>query len=182
METIKRHKKAVIVLTVVLALILLAFGGFIYLFFGGQTRIGNSAIEQYYGGYYDVTPFAERGNVQKEFNYLYKKNMFPFATAVSSVLIADYSKNDFKEQKEFLESRQQIDTDIGENWSKESFSIHDWNFMVDAESEPPKRLTIFGFNEKKNKIAYIKFEDKDLDEINETPSEFFDVYIKYRFF
>lgn len=182
METIKRHKKAVgIMITVAIVLILVVFGYISNYFFGGYIRTGDSAIEKYDGGYYDVTPLAERGRVQKEFNYYYQKNMLIFSSH-ASVLIADYSENDFKEQKEFLESRQQIDTDIGENWSKESFSIHDWNFMVDAESEPPKRLTIFGFNEKKNKIAYIKFEDKDLDEINETPSEFFDEYIKYRFF
>lgn len=181
METIKRHKKAVIVLTVVLALILLIFGYLFNLFFGGQTRIGNSAIEKYDGGYYDVTPFAERGNVQKEFNYFYKNNMGVF-TSVASVLIADYSENDFKEQKEFLESREQRDKAIGKNWSEGPFSIHDWNFIVDAESEPANRLTIFGFNEKKNKIAYIKFSDNDLDSIYETPSEFFDEYIKYRFF
>ncbi len=180
METIKRHKKSVIFITVVLALILLAFGYLFNLFFGGQTRIGNSAIEQYYGGYYDVTPFAERGNVQKEFNYFYQNNMGVFSS-VASVLIADYSENDFKEQKEFLESRKQIDTDIGENWSKEPFSINDWNFFVDAESEPAKRLTIFGFNEKENKIAYIKFNDNDLDDIYETPREFFKEFIKYRF-
>ena len=106
--------------------------------------------------------------------------MFIF-TSVSSVLVAEYSENDFREQKEFLESREQIDRNIGENWSKEPFSIGGWTFIVDAESEPPKNLMIFGFNEIKHKIAYIKFNDMDLDSIDETPKTFFNRYIKYRF-
>lgn len=145
-------------------------------------RIGNAAIDYYYGGYYDITPFAERGNVQKEFNYFYRKNMVIF-TSNSSVLIAEYTEEDYKEQTKFLEKRQKRDCEIGDNWSEEPFSINSWNFFVDKEeSLGTKRLMIFGFNDKKNKIAYIIFNDNDLDEIIETPSEFFDYYIKYKFY
>lgn len=175
METLKRHKKLVIFISILFVL------GYIFnSFVGGKVRIGNSAVKHYYGGYYDVTPFEERGNPKKESNYFYKNNMGVF-TSVSSVLTAEYSENDFKEQRAFLENRKQYGEDIGENWSKGSFSINNWTFIVDAESEPPKKLTMFGFNEKKNKIAYIKFSDNDLDEIYQSPSAFFVDYIKYNF-
>lgn len=176
MKTIRRHKKIVIVIIA----ILLCLGYVLNRFVGGKIRLENSAIKKYYGGYYDITPFAERGNVKKECNYFYQDNMAIF-TSVSSVLIAEYSENDFKEQKEFLERRKQIDTDIGEKWCKEPFSINNWVFIVDGESEPAKNLIIFGFNEKKNKIAYIKFNDNDLDDINESPKNFFAKKIKYIF-
>ena len=181
MKAIKKHKKLAIIITTVIILIMFVLGYVFNFFFGGQIRIGNSAIERYEGGYYSITPFDERGNSQKEFNYFYKNNMGVW-TSVSSVLIAEYSEDDFKTQREFLENRKQIDEDIGENWSKEPFSIHNWIFIVDAESKPAKSLTIFGFNEKKNKIAYIKFSDNDLDLIDETPRDFFDYYIKYKFY
>lgn len=175
MKTLKRHKKAIIIIV-----ILFCIGYVFNWFFGGLTRIGNAAVEHYYGGYYDITPFSERGNPQKEFNYFHQNNMGVF-TSVSSVLIATYSEDDFQEQKDFLESRERIKTRIGENWSNEPFSIDSWSFIVDGESRPANSLTIFGFNEKKHKIAYIKFNDNDLDSIYETPQEFFNRYIEYVF-
>lgn len=180
MQIIKHPKKSTVRIIAVVALLLLGLGYLLNFFIGGQVRIGNSAIKKYYGGYYDIMPFAERGNPQKEFNYFYQKNMVVF-TSVSSVLIAEYSDDEFKLQKKYLESREQIDRRIGENWSNESFSINSCIFIVDAESKPANTLTIFGFDEKKNRIAYIKFRNRDLDDISDTPREFFNTYIKYIF-
>lgn len=61
MKTIRRHKKIVIVIIA----ILLCLGYVLNRFVGGKIRLENSAIKKYYGGYYDITPFAERGNVKK---------------------------------------------------------------------------------------------------------------------
>lgn len=176
MKVLMRHKKAVIIIMVILFFI-----GYALNWFAGEfTWIGNVAVAHYNKRNYDVTPFSERGNSQKEFNFFHQENMGVF-TAVSSVLIATYTEDDFQEQKEFLENREQRQKRIGENWSNEPFSIHSWTFIVDGESRVPKNLTIFGFNEKKHKIAYIKFTDNDLDDIYETPQEFFRTYIKYVF-
>lgn len=177
MKTLKRHKKAIIIITI----ILFCIGYVLNWFAGGRMRIGNSTTKYFYGGFADlIAPFAERGNPQKEFNYFYQDNMIIFSS-ISSVVIADYSENDYKAQKEFLESRERIEKRIGENWSNEPFSIHSWVFIVDGESEPTQMLTIFGFNEKKHKIAYIKFSAIDLHTISETPQEFFYKHIKYVF-
>lgn len=179
MKTIKEHKKAVIIISIILFVILIAFGLLFNAFFGEVTRRGNLAVKKYNGGYYDVTPYEQRGNTQKETNYFHQKNMGIF-TAISSVLTADYFENDYQEQKEIL-MNSKTDEAIGKNWSAESFSIDEWFFIVDKESTPPKSLTIFGFNDEKQKIAYIKFNDRDLDEITESPQEFFNMYIKYKF-
>lgn len=178
MKIIKEHKIAAIIFLIIV-IVMFILGYVFNALFGEQTKRGNSAIEKYYGGYYDITPFEERGNPQKESNYFHQNNMGVF-TSVSSVLVADYYINDYQEQKEILITRK-TDESVGEKWNAESFSINEWNFIVDKESSPANSLSIFGFNDKKHKIAYVKFNDNDLDIISDSPQDFFDTYIKYHF-
>ncbi|MDE5604286.1 MAG: hypothetical protein K2I73_01740 [Eubacterium sp.] len=176
--------------TIIIAGALVFLVGFIF-FASDHTYKGIDEIEK---GHciFNADILDNVGNYEDSYYQIHHKNMAIFSSD-ASVLILKYNSENYESEKKKLEDDYifldaPVKEEDGEDYliSENEFAIDDWQFKVCrsdgwTEFEYPKYFRIIGYNEADNSIAYLDFDDSDLDIISESMEEFIDCYFDYDF-
>lgn len=122
---------------------------------------------------------------------LHHENIAVFSSD-ASVLILNFSPENYQNEKDRIEKdyiflNTPVADESGDYLISENiFSIDDWNFRVCRSDgwttfSYPDYFRMVGYNEAENKIAYLDFDDSDLDVINEPMADFISSYFDYDF-
>lgn len=137
---------------------------------GGHTIFksfdGEGEINEYYGEF----DFSDFGSYDKISNYYY------LSTGIfqqkANTTIAKYNDIDFIEQIEYIENEYDFYSEpISDNEPVPVFNFDGFEFRVEKSKSPefwyPKQLYLIGINNKSKEIAYVNFEDADLDRVSD---------------
>ncbi len=177
-----KKKIVLIVVSVFLVLVTILCGLLAYFIFGVREKVS-----------YDI---KEWSNLEKTFTYLpsvdemgkytdlkvkYQHKDYFIFQSDTYILNATYSKEIFNKQKEAIinnYSFQQTVIDYGEQTIEKDthFTFDGFQFQMLSLKEYnlyyPKRIVFVGVSEKNNEIAFVFFDDIDLDYISDSFQEF----------
>lgn len=176
-------KKAIKIILIVILVIAIIFGGlFIWDLFGFRISTKAKYYEEIASGS-EYLPTADSLPEHKSVEYkYYQKNMLIFMSQ-SYTMIVEYDEETYKSQKdvahlpfeninEFISSYEDEEEIVT---NKETIELDGFSFKMYSEFFP-KYIYFIGFNDETNQIAYIYFEDSDLDVIDEPYSTFIRTY------
>ena len=155
-----------------------------------RTYKGIEQIEQ--GRYIFYSDILERvGDYEDAYYQYYFHNMGIF-TSEASTLILEYTPENYALEKqkiedEYIFQKAPIEDEAfgGVIFEEYEFNIGEWEFICCysdgwTKFEYVDRFRIVGFNERENSIAYLDFEDNDLDSIDDA-EDFIIQYFNYDF-
>lgn len=127
-----------------------------------RTLNGINEIDEYYTDF----SFNEFGEYEDIVNYKYHSTGIFQQKAYTTIL--KYDKDNFEREKTNIETNYNFyDKPIAEGEPSPVFVYADFNFKVEIVRSPeqsyPKQLYLIGINDKSYEIAYVYFEDYDLD-------------------
>lgn len=132
--------------------------------------------------------FDELGDYNDVYYQKHHRNILIWQSD-ATVLIADYNSENYEKSKQNIENKYTfLNEPIIDEFefvliSQNEFTIGDWEFKVCTSEDYayPKYFRMIGFNDKDNSIAYLDFDDIDLDCIDQTMPEFIDYHFNYSF-
>ena len=155
-------------------LLILTLVSFTFLGFFGPTvefRSFDNAevINEYYNkndSLNDNFDFEKFGEYESISNYKYHSMAIFSQEAYTTIL--KYNEDDFKAVKSNIENSYNFYTTPVENEEAEPvFSYEGFDFRVEISDWYPKEMNLVGINEKTLEIAYVSFQDYDLDSISD---------------
>lgn len=168
-------------------LLILTLVSFAFLGFFGPTvefRSFDNAeeINNYYNEnnrYDDDFDFEKFGEYESISNYKYHSMAIFQQEAYTTIL--KYSEDNFEAEINNIEdSRKFYSTPIEKEEAEPVFSYAGFDFRVEISEWYPKEMHLVGINEETHEIAYVSFQDYDLDSIWDY-EEFLDYYCGWRY-
>lgn len=168
---------SIILVTVILVGTFLIWDTFGF-YYSTNSKHYESATKEY------TLPAVDTLPEYKSVKYKYYEDWFLAFSSKAYSMIVKYDENTYKNQKEILYEpyeninefeivNSETDHQITRNF--EPIIVDDFTFEMYSEWYP-KCIYFIGVNDKTNEIAYIYFEDTDLDEINMPYSMFINSY------
>lgn len=175
-------KKIPNIIKVILSVLILLVTLFIFLFFSffGVTVEfrafdGAKEINEYYTDF-DFDKFGEYESIS---NYKYHAMSIFQQEAYTTIL--KYNKENFAKEKSNIENNYRFYTEpVEKEGSEPIFSYEDFDFRVEISDWYPKELYLIGINNESCEIAYVYFQDYDLDEVSDF-KDILDYYCGWRY-
>lgn len=134
---------------------------------------------------------ADFGNYNSVYYQSAKNGDFLF-NSTGSMFVVDYDTNEFNKQLKALDEYKYVDEVVMFDDNKyiipnPTFDIGNWRFKIIADTGYPNTFDFISINKKENKIAYLTFNDQDLDYLckveksNNYMQKFIKKYFKYNF-
>ena len=173
-------KKAIIIVTCVVFSLLVSFGVFIYWFFGTREFTSHD-IEKYESmiEHFDFLPSLEELGEYEDLYYKhFERQLGALFESHAHTLRVAYNEDEFIKQKNIVEEKYSFRETVKEFQGddlverKTSFTIDTFEFRmlsVDSVSDYgmmyPKQFVYIGVSDELNEIAYVFYDDIDLDYI-----------------
>lgn len=187
----KKHKKTLKIFLYAIAILILATIIFIgWSLFGSITKNNIKYYNELTEKNVLMPPISNIGDYEDlRFQY-YHKNML-FFESDSYSLVAKYDANTYLEQKDILDEKYVFQEknlpDMKDVDKKPMFSIGTFNFRLlcldtykDEDLIYPKKMVFIGTSDNDYEIAYIYFQDLDLDYIDTSFENFLKEYCKWK--
>ena len=168
-------------------LLILTLVSFAFLGFFGPTvefRSFDNAevINEYYNkndSLNDDFDFEKYGEYESISNYKYHSMAIFQQEAYTTIL--KYNEDEFEAEKSKIEGSYKFySTPIENEEAEPIFSYEGFDFRVKISDWYPKEMNLVGINEKTLEIAYVSFQDYDLDSISDY-NEFLEYYCGWRY-
>lgn len=122
---------------------------------------------EYYDSEQCSFSLTDLGNYNSVFYQTSKSGDFLF-NSTGSMFVADYDDSEFDKQLAVLDKYKYVDDVVMFDESKfiipsPVFDIGNWNFKIIADTDYPNTFDFISVNKTENKIAYLTFQDQDLD-------------------
>ena len=166
----------------ILTLVSFAFLGFFgptveFRSFDNAEEINNFYNEN--NRYDDDFDFEKYGEYESISNYKYHSMAIFSQEAYTTIL--KYNEDNFDEEKSKIENSCKFySTPIENEESDPVFSYEGFDFRTEISDWYPKEMNLVGINEETLEIAYVSFQDYDLDSISDY-EEFLDYYCGWRY-
>lgn len=166
----------------ILTLVSFAFLGFFcptveFRSFDNAEEINNFYNEN--NRYDDDFDFEKYGEYESISNYKYHSMAIFSQEAYTTIL--KYNEDNFDAEKSNIENSYKFYTTPIENEEAEPvFSYEGFDFRTEISDWYPKEMHLVGINEETHEIAYVSFQDYDLDSISDY-NEFLDYYCGWRY-
>lgn len=167
-----------VILSSVILLLTLAIFVF-FSFFGNTVEFRTFDNAEEIRDYYSDFDFKKFGEYESISNYKYHSMSIFQQEAYTTIL--KYNKDNFDAEKSKIENSYKFYTMPIENEEAEPvFSYEGFDFRTEISDWYPKEMNLVGINEESHEIAYVSFQDYDLDSISDY-EEFLDYYCGWRY-
>lgn len=176
-------KKIPNVIKVILSSVILLLTLTIFIFFslfGNTVEFKAFENAEEISDYYSDFDFEKFGEYESISNYKYYHSVNLFQQEAYTTILK-YSEDNFEAEKNNIEdSRKFYSTPIENEEAEPVFSYEGFDFRTEISDWYPKEMNLVGINEETHEIAYVSFQDYDLDSISDY-EEFLDYYCGWRY-
>lgn len=178
----KKAGAVVIIVVPTVLLVMLVAGFFVHKALGNYEKVSyDISLYTQLAEEEDVLPKAEELGRYKDLNFKhFHKNMFIYASD-AYILKVKYNNDEYKTEKQRVLNNYLFQSQIPINYDEAEkaaeFKIESFDFKILSIDEYnlcyPKKLVFVGVSDKTNEIAYVFYNDEELDYIGTGFEEFF---------